>query len=384
MALYELAVLGTPTKKQAEELQELVSKVVDSFGMTLGDEVGWRVFPDAFAPPRNLAAAAVFYGGPEALKQDVAPLLRGGVPILPVVSEVTRVREEIPETLRQLNCIAYGTPGASNASGAQRVAVALLECAGLLPKQRRVFVSYRRNESREVALQLFDELSSRQFDVFLDTHDIRPAEDFQAMLWHRLCDSDVLVMLDTPGYFESRWTNAEFGRALAKGISVLRIGWPDLTPSPRTATASRVELLASDFQDSERVSPDAIERICLQLEMVRSQGYAVRNLNLVSKLRLAVETIGGAFVGVGPHKAVHVRLPDSRPLIVHPAVGVPTALTLHEATTRTPDATSAVMYDPVGLHPEWQQHLDWLGGQIRTVRWMKVEEAAWRLADWEG
>src|SRR5579863_8345102 len=100
MALYELAVLGTPTTKQAEELQELVSKVVDSFGMTLGNEVGWSVCPDAFAPPRNLAAAAVFYGGPEALKQDVAPLLRGGVPILPVASELTRVLEEIPETLR--------------------------------------------------------------------------------------------------------------------------------------------------------------------------------------------------------------------------------------------------------------------------------------------
>ncbi|PTR00277.1 TIR domain-containing protein [Paraburkholderia sp. GV068] len=378
MALYELAVLGTPTTRQAEELQGVVSKVVDSFGMTLGNEVGWSVCPDAFAPPSNLAAAAVVYGGAEALKQDVAPLLRRGVPILPVASELTRVREEIPEALRQLNCIAYG------AAGAQRVAVALLECAGLLPKQRRVFVSYRRNESREVALQLFDELSARQFDVFLDTHDIRPAEDFQAMLWHRLCDSDVLVMLDTPGYFESRWTNAEFGRALAKGISVLRIGWPDQTPSPRTGTASRVELLASDVQGSGRVSADAIEKICLQLEMVRSQGYAVRNLNLVSKLRLAVETIGGAFVGVGPHKAVHVSLPDSRPLIVHPAVGVPTALTLHEATTHTPDSTSAVMYDPVGLHPEWQAHLDWLGGQIRTVRWMKVEEAAWRLADWEG
>jgi TIR domain len=68
--------------------------------------------------------------------------------------------------------------------------------------------------------------SARLFDVFLDTHGIAPAEDFQTMLWHRLCDSDVLVMLDTPNYFGSRWTSAEFGRALAKGIAVLRVGWP--------------------------------------------------------------------------------------------------------------------------------------------------------------
>jgi len=41
-----------------------------------------------------------------------------------------------------------------------------------LPAQRRVFVSYRRNESRDAAVQLFEELSARQFDVFLDTHSV--------------------------------------------------------------------------------------------------------------------------------------------------------------------------------------------------------------------
>jgi TIR domain len=115
----------------------------------------------------------------------------------------------IPLKLRPLNCLNAG------ADGFHRIATALLECVELLPRQRRVFVSYRRDNGREAALQLFDELSSSLFDVFLDTHGIAPAEDFQTVLWHRLCDSDVLVMLDTPDYFESRWTSAEFGRALA-------------------------------------------------------------------------------------------------------------------------------------------------------------------------
>src|SRR5262249_25131364 len=56
-------------------------------------------------------------------------------------------------------------------------------------------------------------MSARHFDVFLDTHSVSVAADFQAALWHRLCDSDVLVMLDTPDYFASRWTTAEWGRA---------------------------------------------------------------------------------------------------------------------------------------------------------------------------
>src|SRR3546814_3711382 len=99
----------------------------------------------------------------------------------------------------------------------------MLECVGLLRRQRRVFVSYRRVESRAAALQLPDLLASRGFDVFLDTHDIRPGEPFQDVLWHRLVDSGVSVMLDTPTYFDSRWSRKEIGRASAEEIQGLRV-----------------------------------------------------------------------------------------------------------------------------------------------------------------
>ena len=172
------------------------------------------------------------------------------------------------------------------------------------------------------------------------------------MLWHRLCDSDVLVMLDTPNYFGSRWTSAEFGRALAKGISVLRVGWPDSTPSVRTGTASKAELVSDEVDPgSGRLKDEAVTRICLQLEAVRSQSYAVRNLNLVSNIRNAVELIGGQVAGVGLNKAVYVRLPDGRDVVVYLNIGVPTSMTLHDAATNAADRSVAVVYDAVGLHP---------------------------------
>ena len=136
-----------------------------------------------------------------------------------------------------------------------------MELLGLLPKQRSVFVSYRRTESREVAVQLFDELSARLFDVFLDTHGVAPGKEFQDVLWHRLCDCDVLIMLDTTTYFDSRWTAVEFGGALAKGINVMRIGWPGVKASPRSATASSVNLLATDFDSNGLLTQSTIARI---------------------------------------------------------------------------------------------------------------------------
>lgn len=376
--LYQLAVLGAPSDTQLNELERIIAQAVQLFGLRLGHEVGWEIRPAAFDPDQQKSSAVAFYGSVGAPLANVDHLLRRGIPILPVVSDAARVTAEIPELLRPLNCLAY------NAGGAQRVATALLECAGLLPRQRRVFVSYRRGEAREAALQLFDAFSARLFDVFLDTHGIAPAEDFQAMLWHRLCDSDVLVMLDTPGYFDSRWTSAEFGRALAKGISVLRIGWPDSTPSARTATASRAELLPEEVDAATgRLADGAVESICLQLEAVRSQSHAVRSVNLVSNLRNAVETIGGQVAGVGLNKAVYIQLPDGRDVVVYPTVGVPTSTTLHEASTNSPDRSVAVIYDHVGLHPRWLGHLDWLGDHIRTARWVKASEAGWQFADWE-
>ena len=376
--LYQLAVLGSPTDAQISELEEIVGTAVGMFNLRLGHEVGWEVRPEAFNPDQQRSSAAVFFGGENPPLANVAKLLERGIPLLPIASDVNRVSEEIPELLRPFNCLAY------TANGPQRVATALLECAGLLPRQRRVFVSYRRGEARDAALQLFDALSARLFDVFLDTHGIPPAEDFQTMLWHRLCDSDVLVMLDTPGYFESRWTSAEFGRALAKGISVLRVGWPDCTPSARTATASRAELLPDEVDAATgRLADSAVERICLQLEEVRSQSHAVRSVNLVSNLRNAIQTIGGQLVGVGPNKAVYIRLPDGRNVVVYPTVGVPTSTTLHDASTNSPDQSVAVVYDHVGLHPRWLGHLDWLGQHIHSARWVKASEAGWQFADWE-
>ena len=375
--LYELAVLGSPSDVQLAELAKCIDETVLPFGLRLGQEIAWVVRPGSFTPHQQRAAAAVFFGGRDAPIDNVAFLLAKEIPVLPVVSGEAKVREEIPELLRPFNCLDYSSAGAA------RIATAMLECIGLLPKQRRVFLSYRRDEARQSALQLFDAFSARRFDVFLDTHGIAPAEDFQAVLWHRLCESDVLVMLDTPNYFASRWTSAEFGRALAKGIAVLQVSWPGATPSIRTQTASRVSLRADEWNAaSGQLSEPAIVRICMQLETVRSQSLSVRGLNLVSGLRSAIERIGGSVAGVGPHRAVYVKLPDGTDVVAYPTVGVPNSTTLHEATDNGAGRSVAVVFDHVGLHPTWMGHLDWLGKYVTTARWVKLSEAAWQFADW--
>ncbi|HHA2494036.1 TPA: toll/interleukin-1 receptor domain-containing protein [Stenotrophomonas maltophilia] len=372
---YELAVLGYPSGKQLEQLGACVAKALEPFGLELGREVGWNVHECEFRPSQSRASAALYFGKEDATLTP--PSVPESVPVIPVVSDLERAARQLPDELHAINALAWSS------DQVERVAMGLLECAGLLPRQRRVFLSYRRKDARLAALQLFDAFSARQYDVFLDTHGVPPAVDFQAMLWHRLCDSDVLVMLDTPGYFDSRWTNAELGRALAKGIVVLRVQWPDSTPDRRTLTSSRAELVPGEIDESGRLVEDAVERICLQLERARSESIAVRHLNLVSKVRGDIERVGGKFLGAGRSNALHLELADGRSLVAYPSVGVPTSSTLHDASINCLGTSAAVVYDSVGLLPAWQTHLDWLGDYVRGVRWIKASEAGWQFADWE-
>jgi len=151
MSLYELAVLGHPTDAQIQELQSLVAQLQDQFGLGSG-EITLQICPSSFRPNRRSCAAALFIGGAEGANFDISAVVDSQiVPILPVVSTETLVAAEVPPLLRALNCVFL------DKVPMERLFSALLECVGLLPRQRRVFLSYRRAESTAIAVQLFAE-----------------------------------------------------------------------------------------------------------------------------------------------------------------------------------------------------------------------------------
>src|SRR3546814_11068646 len=95
-----------------------------------------------------------------------------------------------------------------------------------------------------------------------------------------------MVMLETPTYFKGRWTREEFGRALAKNIGVLRVQWPDTTPSTETQTCSRVEIIPEEVDTaSGALAPETLERIADQLERFRSLSFAVRRISALTQDR---------------------------------------------------------------------------------------------------
>lgn len=378
MPLYSIAVLGKPTREQRAALKEHVEKTVIRFRLDVGD-VELVFNPVSFQPDSRTAAAAIFFGGKGSASIDISNVVDiTTVPVLPVASQPDKVTKEIPEVLRGLNCAFYGGAG-----GSERVFGSLLECLGMLPRQRRVFLSYKRDESSAVAVQLFAELSARHYEVFLDTHSITPGVDFQESLWHSLCDVDVLLMLDSPNYFSSRWTAAEFGRALAKGIGVLRVEWPRGAASDIAGTSSLVQLTDADFQADLTLQPAALDLVCDSLEDFRSLAHATRHLGIVGAVEDAVAKLHGRVEGMDANRAMQIRLRSGKQLIVQPIVGVPTAVILQQALERAGKFESAIVYDHMGIKPSWLTHMGWLAASIKGARWIKSTEAAWDLAGWE-
>jgi hypothetical protein len=386
MSLYEIAILGSASPENRARLTETIRGMIEDFDLVLGQDVLIHDSTTVGQRDKGAAFAAVYFGGVPHVDVDLAKdLVRSSAPVIPTVATGASFGAEIPVVLQAAN----GLTRRNDDPEMTELASAILEVVGLLRRQRRVFVSYRRVESTEAALQFHDLLISRGFDVFLDTHDIRPGDPFQDVLWHRLVDCDVMVMLDTPAYFESRWTRQEIGRARAKEIQVLRVIWPGHEPTKLTDLAETVYLDAAELQGPRGpIVAATAEAIALRVERLRSRSIAARYMAITGKLRADVAKIGGTVEGIGAHRAIAVRLFGDRTFWAYPIVGIPSAETLNDVADKASRAARGevpiLVYDHIGIRDAWCAHLRWLDQEIRSVRAIKVSDAGWELVGLAG
>lgn len=385
MSIYELAILGAVAPDERARLTNTIADMVGEFELALDDDVIVHDGDSVASRDKHVAFAAAYFGGTEHPDLEVVrDLVLSSAPVIPSVGPGFDFSSAIPDILHYAN----GLRRRVEDTEMSELASALLECVGLLRTQRRVFVSYRRTESREAAVQLHDLLSARGFDVFLDTHSIRPGEPFQDVLWHRLVDSDVVLMLDTPSYFESRWTRQEIGRARAKEIQVLRVIWPEYIPCKLNDMSESVYLENEDLEGVYGpIKMPTAEIIVDKVEGLRSRSIAARYMSITGKLRADVEKIGASIEAIGAHHAISVKLLSGRRIWAYPIVGVPTAEIFNDIANKaqraSPEEVPVVVYDHLGICDRWSAHLAWLDEHLSVVKAIKVSEAGWILAAWE-
>lgn len=362
--VYHVIFLGHLDARQTAIIDALRARAID-LGLNTGS-IGFLTAGDVLERDTAIPAIGIYLGHGSALQDtdEVAELIDGSIPIAPIVSRVEAVSEELPPQLRHINALALG----EGVAGINRAASLVFETFRLLRGERRLFISYRRIDSQSLADRLYDEFDKRGFDVFIDTRAVPPAEDFQSVLWHRMSDADVVVLIDTEGFRESRWTTAELARANATNIQILHLLWPGQEEDKNSALSHFFPLLPGDFSDrvpanGASITDATVARICDEAEILRARAIAARHAYLVDSFCDAARDVG-LTPAVQPERWISLPAKDGRTLAVVPVVGLPTSTRLNEVFDAIDDAGTTrdrwIVFDNRGLLDTWLKHLDWL------------------------
>ena len=373
--IYQVILLGTGTAVHGDPLEDLIMQRGRDISDGLANAMRVYRAGEIDQLTRYAPMVGVYLGGdPSADVDHIARLQDDAVPIIPVVSALDDFKAQTPELLHPVN----GTAIDWAAPDFTAIVNVVFENLSLLRRERRLFISYLREESQPAAHQLRVAFDDAGYDTFLDLSSVPKGDDFQAVLMHRLLDSDVMVLLDTPNFLKSRWTKEEVAQASAMSVGILRVAWPEVT-GERFAELAMQLLLKDGDVDVGTLSPAAITRIVTAAEALRARNLAARHDNLVGEFCEAAED-SGLQHAVQPQRFVIGWKADGRRVAAIPAVGVPNAQRFHEASRRFPVAgevadEAVLLYDHRGMHGGWTEFLQWLD-QYLPVKGLRVTDTA--------
>jgi hypothetical protein len=403
MGKYQLAVLGKAGSPEVAEYAARLETALNIAFAQLGVDIKKflvRVMSGVVDPDldRRMPTVAIFFGVtplPVLAPVDegrLDTLLADGTLIIPVISDIGSFGSLVPSKINHLNGIAVADCGGEF----ERLAARILEGFGLLRERRRLFISYRRVETSGVAAQFYEALDAAGFDVFLDTHGVlRPGEPFQDVLWHRLADTDVALLLDSPGFMESRWTEEELARANVSNIQIFQVLWPEQTELAAAAFSTFHPLSLQDFEGTKTLGPSArmiessVNAVVDAVEGLRARAIAARHAFLVREFLLEARK-ADLQVHTTLERALIVSTPGGARILLKPDVGVPDAERyeileeLHQrelSMGRTYSPPPILLYDQRGVLVRWVKHLNWLNGNLACARSLSIIDAKKWLED---
>lgn len=374
---YQVILLGAGAARWRRPFVRALEKRLVEFGPTITQSLKVLVSSTlANHDPAQPAVAIYFGGDPLTDAAAAAGILAQSIPTIPAVPDLQQFTSQVPAALHAINGMSL-----SSDHDLPAVVNMVLENLALIRRARRLFLSYRRSESATAARQLRVAFDALGYDAFLDTNSVPKGDDFQLVLWHRLLDSDVLVVLDTADFLSSRYTRMEIANASAMSVGMLQVLWPGVVRPRHSMLAVPLRLKPEDLAGDGLIE-NAVSRITTATEGLRARCVAARHANLVGEF-CAEAARAGATISVQPERYVLAQLRSGRRIAAIPAVGVPDALRYHEASGRFSavgvDADEAVLiYDHRGMLPQWTQFLDWLDDFL-PVKGLRVTDTAARL-----
>jgi hypothetical protein len=382
---YQIVIIGSDNRF-LPDIKHSIYKHIDELGLVVDDSILFITEINFNEYRANAPTFCLYFGDNDSSFKniDIVETLKANATlIIPIYNSDKSFHDQIPEQLRNNNGFRLDT-----VLEVESIVGCLLEGLGLLRTTRRLFISYKRNESTSVAIQLYEQLESKGFDVFLDTHSIRPGEPFQEELWHRMTDTDVIVMLNTHDFLTSKWCAEELAEANAKSIGILNLVWPENTLINSAQLSIPYSLSENDFTKNIFKDPygsfltdDAVNKIVNLTESLRARCLASRQNNLITEFISAAKKLK-IEVTLQPERIIIQERPNGKERVFIPAVGIPQSLTYNQSEELIDrirkDKVDEIflLFDHRSIRDKWLNHLYWLDKylKIKSTTIVGIEE----------
>lgn len=380
---YQLIFLGDIKNAAYEEIKQAFFDKIHDLG--IAEEVVYVICADEFTHKyTSKQPAFIYYLGckdnPGIDTNILTQLKDNGDAIYPLYFHQNCFENEIPNVIHAMNGSLY----VSNKVDA--VVSCALESFRLLRKSRRVFVSYKRSEATGVAQQLFDLLIKNGFDPFLDSYSIRPADNFQEELLHRMTDCDVLIQLYTPEFFKSCWCKKEMEEANLKQIGVVVVLWPEVKLNSFSHLCTSTSLTNNSFIEGQpsmmgTLNNNTVDRIINTVESVRARNLAARQDNICGEFIAEAVKCGKNIIQEYRYLLEKDRAGNNIRLFI-PAIGIPQSYDCFESRNfrkllKKNGLEIYLLYDSLCIRRRWIEHLDWLNESLDVKTIKRKEFESW-------
>lgn len=325
-------------------------------------------------------AFVIYSGSKENLDKKTEEILSNqkldGNVILPIF--YNDFYEEMPSILANNNGLKFD-------DNVNKICNIILEGFELLRKTRKIFISYKRAESSNIAIQLYEFLEQNNFDVFIDTHSIDKGEQFQEELWHRMTDCDLIVMLNTTGFLDSEWCKQELDKAHLKRIGIVHLLWPDCDFADFAHLAFSMKLKSTDFQKSNftdatkgTLDNNTLKNVIDLVETARARNLASRQDALITDFTQAAHD-NDIEVNLQFSRYITQLLSNGKTKIFIPTIGIPQSINCHNSEKLISKIESkeidsiTLIYDEMSIRNYWLEHLDWLNEHLK-IKTLKKQD----------